>query len=99
MRALIFENSVVDVVATEFEVHESMTWMDCTNDCTSNWTLESGVLTAPAPYVDTRTYVELRQEAYPSIGDQLDMMFHAGLGGDTFQEAIQAVKDANSKPK
>jgi len=34
---------------------------------------------------------------YPSIGDQLDMIFHAGLGGDEFQTVIQAVKDAHPK--
>jgi hypothetical protein len=39
-----------------------------------------------------------RQTSYPSIGDQLDMIFHAGLGGDEFQAAIQAVKDDNPKP-
>jgi len=35
---------------------------------------------------------------YPSVGDQLDMIFHAGLGGDEFQATIQAVKDAHPKP-
>jgi len=35
---------------------------------------------------------------YPSVEDQLDMIFHAGLGGDEFQAAIQAVKDAYPKP-
>jgi hypothetical protein len=39
-----------------------------------------------------------RDRQYPAIGDQLDMIFHAGLGGDEFQAAIQAVKDANPKP-
>jgi len=39
-----------------------------------------------------------RDRQYPSIGDQLDMIFHAGLGGDEFQAAIQAVKDAYPKP-
>ena len=45
-------------------------------------------------------YQVLRKEgsnAYPSIGDQLDMIFRAGLGGDEFQTAIQAVKDAYPK--
>jgi len=40
-----------------------------------------------------------RDRVYPSIGDQLDMIFHAGLGGDEFQAAIQAVKDAYPKPE
>jgi hypothetical protein len=35
---------------------------------------------------------------YPSVEDQLDMIFHAGLGGDTFQAAIQAVKAEFPKP-
>jgi hypothetical protein len=38
-----------------------------------------------------------RDRQYPSIGDQLDMIFHAGLGGDAFQAAIQAVKDKHPK--
>ena len=42
---------------------------------------------------------EARAQEYPSIGDQLDMIFHAGLGGDEFQAAIQAVKDAHPKPE
>lgn len=43
-------------------------------------------------------YKEQRASEYPSIGDQLDMIFHAGLGGDEFQAAIQAVKDKYPKP-
>lgn len=42
-------------------------------------------------------YMEKRKIEYPSIGDQLDMIYHAGLGGDEFQEAIKIVK--NKYPK
>jgi tRNA A22 N-methylase len=49
---------------------------------------------AQAEY-DNNQYQRDRQ--YPSIGDQLDMIFHAGLGGDAFQAAIQAVKDKHPK--
>ena len=42
-------------------------------------------------------YMEKRKFEYPSIGDQLDMIYHAGLGGDEFQEAIKIVK--NKYPK
>jgi len=31
MKALIFENKVVDVQETEFEVAPTMTWIDCDN--------------------------------------------------------------------
>ena len=36
---------------------------------------------------------------YPSIGDQLDMLFHDKKDGTTtWEDAVQAVKDANPKP-
>ena len=46
---------------------------------------------------DNAKYQRDRAEAYPSIGDQLDMIYHAGVGGDAFQAAIQAVKDKYPK--
>lgn len=42
-------------------------------------------------------YRTLRASAYPSIGDQLDMIYHAGLGGAAFQAAIAAVKATHPK--
>ena len=53
------------------------------------------------------TYVDKRRLAYPSIGDQLDMLWHAVDTGDwtaakvkttEFYTALKAVKDANPKP-
>ena len=43
-------------------------------------------------------YQGKRAAEYPSIGDQLDMIYHAGQGGDAFQAAIKAVKDKYPKP-
>ena len=40
----------------------------------------------PAPL----TYADLRAQAYPSIADQLDTIFHTGIDG--WKEQIQAVK-------
>ena len=49
--------------------------------------------------LDALTYVELRAEAYPSLADQADMQFHDAVDGTTtWQDAIQAVKDAYPKP-
>jgi hypothetical protein len=39
-----------------------------------------------------------RDRTYPSLGDQLDMIYHAGLGGDEFQAVIKAVKTEFPKP-
>ncbi len=49
-------------------------------------------------YLATK-YSNDRINAYPSIGDQLDMIYHAGAGGEEFQAAIKAVKDAHPKPE
>ena len=46
---------------------------------------------------DKVKYQRDRAEAYPSIGEQLDLIYHAGQGGDAFQAAIKAVKDKHPK--
>ena len=56
---------------------------------------------------DGQDYARTRADAYPSIGDQLDMLWHAVDTGDwtaakvkttEFYTALKAVKDANPKP-
>jgi len=47
---------------------------------------------------DAQDYARNRKAEYPSIGDQLDMIYHNGDGGATFQAAIKAVKDKHPKP-
>jgi hypothetical protein len=42
-------------------------------------------------------YRRLRANAYPSIGDQLDALFHAGVFPAEMASKIQAVKDAFPK--
>jgi hypothetical protein len=43
------------------------------------------------------TYAEKRVSEYPSIGDQLDALFHAGVFPAEMAAAIQAVKDKYPK--
>ena len=43
------------------------------------------------------TYKDKREAEYPTIGDQLDMIYHAAEGGYAFQKAIKAVKDKYPK--
>ena len=69
---------------------------------------ESEIETAHAPWQaeqDAQAYARTRAAAYPSIGDQLDMLWHAIDDNATlktryadFHTAIKAVKDANPKP-
>jgi len=75
----------------------------------------AGTWTAPASTYqaeiqaeyDAAAYARTRANAYPSIGDQLDMLWHAIDTGDwtaakvkttEFYTALKAVKDANPKP-
>jgi len=53
--------------------------------------------------VETRNqellYTVQRANEYPSIGDQLDALFHAGVFPEDMAATIQAVKDAYPKPE
>jgi hypothetical protein len=42
-------------------------------------------------YIDANAYKEKRAAAYPSIADQLDLLYHGGM--DTWKAAITAVKE------
>ena len=66
--------------------------------------IETAHATAQTEF-DAQAYSRARSAAYPSIGDQLDMLWHAIDGDATlksdyadFHTAIKAVKDANPKP-
>jgi hypothetical protein len=48
---------------------------------------------------DALEYAREREDKYPSWQDQMDMQYHDAVDGTTtWQEAVQAVKDANPKP-
>jgi hypothetical protein len=97
-KALIFQNKVVDVAESEFEVHESMSWMDCPDDCVSgHWELKNGELQVIPKEVPP--YNKRRAREYPSIGDQLDMLMKDMKDGTTtHQTACEAVKAKYPKP-
>ena len=42
-------------------------------------------------YIDANAYKEKRANAYPSITDQLDILYHSGF--DVWKASIQAVKE------
>ena len=47
---------------------------------------------------ENNEYARNRAVAYPSIGDQLDALFHAGVFPEDMAATIQAVKDKYPKP-
>lgn len=48
-------------------------------------------------YVATLVYKQQRAAEYPSIGDQLDALFHAGVFPEAMAAQIQAIKDKYPK--
>jgi len=46
---------------------------------------------------DSQQYARDRAEAYPSIADQLDKIYHSGVAG--WKADIKVIKDANPKPE
>jgi hypothetical protein len=58
--------------------------------------LEAEVVRLQAAY-DAKEYARSRAGEYPSIGDQLDALFHAGVFPEEMAAQIQAVKDKYPK--
>ena len=49
MKALIFENKVVDIQETEFEVHSSLTWVDCDDTVKIGFSYDGSKFTSNEP--------------------------------------------------
>ena len=43
------------------------------------------------------TYIDLRKKAYPSMMDQMDILYHKGVVG--WKKVIQDIKDKYPKPE
>jgi len=58
--------------------------------------IQAEVIRLQAEY-DNAQYARDRAEAYPSIADQLDKIYHSGVAG--WKADIKVIKDANPKPE
>ena len=93
MKALILNDKVVDVVEAEFEVHESMTWMDCSVECKAGeWEVVGGILQVIPEPEDTRPYSEKRKQEYDKL-NQWEMHFDDQRDGTTtWIDSINEIK-------
>ena len=84
-------------------------WSDPNNKIYANLVIHSAdakptesqltnALTAQQTSYDNTAYARTRADAYPSIGDQLDALFHADVFPDDMAATLQAVKDKYPKP-
>lgn len=46
-RGLVFNNQIVDVKSTDFEVSPEMRWIDVSDDCEPGWIVENDVAISP----------------------------------------------------
>ena len=81
IRALYSNVVTIDDVAGAFDAQGNQVTIDM--DAVNAWT-------------DPEAYKYKRQQAYPSIADQLDVMYHGGY--DAWKAAIEAVKEQFPKP-
>lgn len=76
---------------------ESIEWFSEDIEQPSTDEIMSSLATLREQYLNSE-YQRNRANAYPSIGDQLDALFHAGLFPEEMASKIQAVKDLFPKP-
>lgn len=81
--------------------YRGLEWLDTEQSKPTQEEVEVEVARLQADW-DRREYQRVRAEQYPSIAEQLDMLWHAMDTGalprvDSFYSAIKAVKDANPK--
>jgi len=63
MKALIFENKVVDVQATEFEVNSAMTWVDCDDTVKVGFSYDGSTFTSNEPTAEEIAERQAKQQA------------------------------------
>ena len=92
MKALILNGKVIDMAAAEFEVHESMIWVDAPDEVQHGWSYDGTAFAAPSE-TDPLPYDVLRAREYPPLIDYLDGVVKGDQAQiDAYVAACQAVK-------
>ena len=63
MKALIFNNKVVDVKATEFEVAPTMSWVDCDDTVKIGFSYDGSTFTSNLPTAEQIAEHEAKEQA------------------------------------
>ena len=105
MKALILDNKVVDVVSTEFEVHSSLTWMDCSDDSVNTrWTLVDGVLTAPSNEITSQDWANFRESRIRKLNhsdwtQSWDVSLSNDAAWKTYRQALRDLPTNTTDPR
>jgi hypothetical protein len=101
MNKVLIQDGLVHEIFGEVapELHEGLLVVDAPVDVECGYSYADGVFAAPEPQPEP-TYAELRAEAYPSIQDQLDMLYWDKANGtNLWQQAIAEIKQNYPKPQ
>lgn len=79
----------------EGETYDKLVWLDKKLTKPTEEEINDEIIRIKQLAVDNE-YHRLRAKAYPSVAEQLDMLYHGGY--DEWKTAIQAVKDKYPKP-
>lgn len=97
MKALLVDNKVVDIQQESFEVHESMTWVDCDDTVEVGHTYENGEFVAP-PVGGDNSYDLHRRMNYPILADFADAYYWKEQGDDSkMKEYLTKITEIKNK--
>ena len=80
------------------DTYDGIQWFDKTQTKPSEDEVAQEIERLKAEHERTE-YQRQRKPEYPSIGDQLDALFHAGVFPPEMAAQIQAIKDKYPKPE
>jgi len=66
-KALILNNTVVDICDATFEVHASMTWVDCEDSVKTGYSYDGSTFTSDEPTTDELASLKAEREAFIAI--------------------------------
>jgi hypothetical protein len=75
---------------------DTLEWLDTEQTQPTESQIATELARLQAEY-EAKEYQRKRVAEYPSIGDQLDALFHAGVFPEDMAEQIQAIKDKYPK--
>jgi len=85
-------------VSVRSEDLNQITWHDGNPTNITNQQILAKQTELQAEY-DAKQYQRVRERAYPSWQDQMDMQYHDLVDGTTtWKDAVKAIKDAHPKP-
>ena len=94
MKAVVLDGSVINIGEWDLEPEDGVTNPLPEGAETGEFDIS---ITSDGRYVLASNYAELRKAEYPSIGDQLDALYKAGVLPEYMAEQIKAVKDKYPK--